>query len=92
MNKTPFQIAREVKNSNRTSKVIKTKRPTELADKPTTVFDTSHSGYNSIDTLVNCPVCGVVMTQAVIDTIDGRKVPINYCLRHRTCLPTGVAK
>lgn len=90
--KSPFQQAKDIKQANAKSPVIKTtcKAATETADKPTTVFDTTHTGYNSVDTLTNCPVCGVTMTPATIETLDGRQVPVNYCLRHRTCLPTGL--
>lgn len=93
MDKTPFQLARENKLKNQRSKVIKTRsRTTETADKPTTVFDANHTGYNSIEALTKCTVCNAQAVPGFIDTIDGRLIPMNYCLRHRTCLPTGVNK
>lgn len=82
---SPFSIIKRQKLD--TPKVLKVGRKIEVADKTTTVFDPHHSGYNSLETLNNCPVCLVVMTQATVTTVDGRKIPINYCLRHRTCLP-----
>lgn len=82
---SPFGLIKKQKRD--TPKVLKVGRKVEVADKPTTVFDPHHSGYNSLETLTNCPVCLVEMTRVNITTKDGRVVPVNYCLRHRTCLP-----
>ena len=84
LEKSPLARALQAKRKakqNRGVKVIATNT------KVTTVFDPNHSGYNSLDSLDVCPICLVTNTRAVIRTVDGREIPVAYCLRHRSCLP-----
>ena len=82
---SPIQLAKQTKAKskilNGRTKVVATNT------KVTTVFDPTHSGYNSLDSLETCPICLVSTTKATIRTVDGREIPVAYCLRHRSCLP-----
>ena len=79
---SPLQLAKSLKKVER-----KPSRSKVVATKPTTVFDATHEGYNTLDSLDHCPVCLMSNSKATLTTADGRKIPVSFCLRHRICLP-----
>lgn len=94
--KSALQMAKSVAlkarqdKANATQVIQGTSQNAELAERPTTVFDTKHTGYNALDNLTKCPVCLADMVLSTVNTPDGREVPVAYCLVHRTCLPQKV--